>query len=1023
MAERSSRAYRYSLYFCGAITLLHTVSLPVLVTYDGHLYVDLADVLGSNRFPADWDFLRTPLYPLGLKLAFWLLGKQPLSVIALGGLLGFLGIWSLGAAVKEMGYPRAAAAGVVSATLYPTLVAYEHCLLSETGTFFFIALIVRAIVWMPERRSWQLKTSVLTALLAGGFYFRPTFLYLAPVVGGLLLFSTLCDQARLKGSWHALERSLIARAGLQLGVVVAVPFLLAAPWNRAMSQTNRAGEVLLFGLIKQAAIPPGDPALGGAATPYERAIQGSTVNGRLDVGGVRSGVALEVWAAMPPAQLQAAGALFRRMVLQHPVRYLKGVVRTVLLFAGVPALESENALFKDAVLHAPGSNIFPGPARLEEAIGKQFSQTRRAPVIGRLLQFIDPLYEVLIFFGFALAASAALVGIVRTDLPLLAFSLVPGAFLAMHALLLLSLDRYAFPVYPVLLFGLAFLPLRMFHRRPQQEATVVGPTLEGTAERRTLAALATILAVMASWHVIYLSLSAMLPSWDEAHYLSGALQVAKGLRSGTFAEAWQAYVTVLRFKPPLPTLPAAALTLLFGDGILPSMLSLVVIFVGIGLAARSLFRNLLPPLHAGAATVLLCTAPMITGLTHRFYVENLFLFLSIIYLDLLVRHGWSSTKWSALAGVVLGLGVLTKLTFLALLFLPSCYLLFETIRALPRAALPRSLLVLGARVGLMLITGVAIVWPWYSRNWRHVMEHSRAAFECEPCKYPTLSSFFSNISSGPHLFVFCLALVGLVPLIWTLASGAVARESRRAWIALLILALATLVTSTIAVNKATRFSVTWLPALAALASHALFTRLRPGRPALAGVAAACGLSLVLSIHDSFGLVPLPTLRLGDLKIVDNRYPLNIPDWFEDNHPLDRTDYRQRQAGDLIAADAASRLGVTSRPTVRLTVDGLLLNHDMMGLLSTLRGDGAVYRGWLGTKTSGPDAPDYVLHAKNFGRLYSGRQLVEYYPNFDEDVASGKLSYEEVAHLAEPAGAELLIFRRKPLPANRDAAGR
>jgi hypothetical protein len=95
----------------------------------------------------------------------------------------------------------------------------------------------------------------------------------------------------------------------------------------------------------------------------------------------------------------------------------------------------------------------------------------------------------------------------------------------------------------------------------------------------------------------------------------------------------------------------------------------------------------------------------------------------------------------------------------------------------------------------------------------------------------------------------------------------------------------------------------------------------------------------------------------------------------------------------------------------------------MGLLATLRGDDTAYLPWPGTKTSGPEAPDYILHARNFGRLYLGRQFAEYYPRLDEDVASGKLAYDEIARLAEPGGAELLIFRRRLLHVNRGSPGR
>src|SRR5262249_55417830 len=50
----------------------------------------------------------------------------------------------------------------------------------------------------------------------------------------------------------------------------------------------------------------------------------------------------------------------------------------------------------------------------------------------------------------------------------------------------------------------------------------------------------------------------------------------------------------------------------------------------------SLFRNLFKPSLAAFATVLLLTAPVVTGLSHAYYTELLFLLLGILSLDLLI---------------------------------------------------------------------------------------------------------------------------------------------------------------------------------------------------------------------------------------------------------------------------------------------------------------------------------------------------------------------------------------------------
>ncbi len=523
------------------------------------------------------------------------------------------------------------------------------------------------------------------------------------------------------------------------------------------------------------------------------------------------------------------------------------------------------------------------------------------------------------------------------------------------------------------------------------------------------------LGVLTALHVVYLSLSTAPPSWDEAHYMSGAIGIERGLRSGTLRGAWDGYVTALGFKPPLIAVPAAFLMLVLGEGIFPSMVSLALIFMAIGIATWSLVRNILPPAQAALATALLCTAPMVTGLTHRFFVEGLLLLIAVAYLDALLRHPWDRIGWAAVAGALLGLGALTKLTFLALLFPSTVYLLFARARIVLRdGPKGRALALLGARACLMLLVAFAIAWPWYSRNWRGTVEHSRTFFWAESCAYPALGSFLSNVSSGPSALVFVGALVGLAHLVKASAAGELAESQRRGWGALLILTGATVIATTASVNKATRLSVTWLPGLAALAAFGFLAQARRPAQALIRAGLASGLMLLLVVHNSFGILPVPKVGIGDLKIVDSEFPLNVPDWFQDNHPLDRRRYPVTEVVDVIARDMSARLGKGARADVRLTVDVIVVNHDLMNLLAMLRGDGASYMWWRGAEATGPKAPQYVLQSKGFERFHPGTRWADDYPDFDVQVASGKLPYREVAVIPGPEGSEIVVFRNRAL---------
>ncbi|MCY3020072.1 MAG: hypothetical protein NTW87_13730 [Planctomycetota bacterium] len=874
--ERALRIYRYALVFSLLFTVLHVLSLPLVVSYDGYLYFRLADVIGTSRFPAEWDFLRTPLFPLWLKVFFKLLGRQALAVIALNSLLGLLGCWLTAAALKRMGHPVAAACATLAITLYPTLVGYEHCLLSEAGTFFFVAMLFNLLLWdAGEKR--LLKTAALTLTLAAGYYYRPTVLYMAPVAAAIYWLS-------LSKAARASEAPRTWRPWLHAAVVAFLPFLAAAPWmSRPEVKAREASGVYCYAIAKQALLAPDDPMLGPMKAHYIEGINSSLRNGRLNLSGVVGGREYAVCTYLTEHYGDGA-AVFRQVVWKNPYRYLAGVARTVLLFAGFPGLESDNSSYRDMVIaNETGATFLPGPPDLQPTVEAQLARKTGASMVARVLKALRPFYDLLTLFGFSLTVAALLVGLWQMDDRLLALTALPAAFLVMHALLAMSVDRLVLPVYPLLLANLCVLPQLTFLKRPRAAPAVPTAPAPAASDRYAFVVFLAILAVLVVAHLLYLFWSRSMPTSDEGHYMGGAARIVNGFRGAGLAGAWHGYLDALTFKLQFICVPAALLMLVTGEFVGACMLSMVVLFIAIGLAGYSFFRNLFSPAYAAVAAALLLTMPLINGLTHRFFVENYLVLFSILLLDILLRHGGRTFRWCAL--------------------------------------------------------------------------------------------------------------------------------ERHTWVCLLLVAAVTFVATTALSAKTTRWTATWLPCIAALAALAL-RGVHPPRRSLYACAATVLLSLILCLHNSFAILPVPDLAIGPLRAFASSFPLNTPGWVNDNHPVERRDFRAplSLAEETIATDAAEHF--RRNVVVRTTVHGLYLNHDYLYALAVARGHPVYYEWWPDGNLNAPGAPDYILDAKGHRAAYSGSHYFEWYPNLERDLASSKTAYDLFAHIPGPSDTMLVIYRKR-----------
>src|SRR5579884_900006 len=544
--------------------------------------------------------------------------------------------------------------------------------------------------------------------------------------------------------------------------------------------------------------------------------------------------------------------------------------------------------------------------------------------------------------------------------------------------------------------------------RPLAPPSAATPASAAALDRWAFPCLAAFIFLMSACHLYYALFSRVPPSTDEAHYMSGALSMANGIRTGTLRGAWEGYQNALGFKAPLVCVPAALLMLTTGGLILPAMLSLVGEFAALGLAAYWLFLRCVRPFQAAVAAALLLTMPLITGLTHRYYVELLFGLLGVVYVGLLIREPWRSPAGSLLVGVVLGLGALCKISFGAFVSVPTAFSLGAAVLLHRR----KGLAIIG-NAALAGAAAAAVAGSWYAKNWAATLHHARISTETSAATewlyYPHWIQ--ADLSAGPGVIIFVVALAGATALSRQWRSGLLTAEQRKAWRLVLLPTLTSIVLLSSTINKMTRYTVLTLPAAALLAVVAWP---EPGskRWSRYGMIALVAVCSALALHISFGILPLGEVRIGDIRIIGSHFPLNVPDWYEDNRPLDRRNFRLEEAEAIIARDARTRLP-GRRAEARTTVLNLLVDHDYFQVLAALHQSPVNYTWWPGSTASGPQAPDYILGFEGFESVCPGREFHNYYPGLKDDVSSGRVPYTLLAELDGPVGASISIYAKQP----------
>jgi len=460
--------YPAAVIFAATFYILHVVSLPLRITYDGLGYVDAADVLFSARFPHDWLPIRTPLLPLCLKVSWWLLGRQPIATILVMSTAGLAATLLLGAIMRRVVGDLAGAVALVLVSTSPVLVGYEHSVLTEAGTFFFIALVLYLTLrdLDDDSGSWY-YAALLSVTLGTAYYWRQNILVLGPLAA-FIHWRASCRRAK---QIHG--RKQIA-AVLQSVVVIVLPPVLTSFWSPYLHQSGLRDVMLRQGMIKQALLPPEHPYVGQYRDLYFQAIQQSIYQGNY-YSGTKWEYLIPLYEKIYVRPMdRSVPAFFFGLIMHYPARYLSGLGRSMIHVAGVNGAESDNRGARAEVL-SPGSKISSGPEPLRARINEEFQQRPAPSALMPLLRLISPFYDYWVIVAHFVTLIGLLLAVAWRDMRLLTLCAIPVVYELGFVLLLASIDRFAVPVYPLVMCNGFVVPLLVYRHMLSRRTAAAKP--------------------------------------------------------------------------------------------------------------------------------------------------------------------------------------------------------------------------------------------------------------------------------------------------------------------------------------------------------------------------------------------------------------------------------------------------------------------------------------------------------------------------------------------------------------------
>ena len=311
---------------------------------------------------------------------------------------------------------------------------------------------------------------------------------------------------------------------------------------------------------------------------------------------------------------------------------------------------------------------------------------------------------------------------------------------------------------------------------------------------------------------VWLAIDRTPPEWDHANHLERAVNCADDLAQGDVRRI----IERSSFYPPIVPCGAALVYRLVPSDA-ASAQSVILAFLGLGMAAVYLLgRRLAGSTEGVVAAVVFGCAPFVVFSSLRFQLDlPLAAMVALALFVVLQTDGFTRLGWSLAAGVVFGLGMLTKPPFAAYVIVPVLLVAASSDRRRRGAAY----------AALAILVGAALSVPWYGPRLFGLLPQitarsfKQAAESGHPDPLTATALLFYPTWLTPQLgtLAVLLLLVGLGVAV-----------VRRQWIAIAAL-LAPFVLFSLLQNKNLRYTLPVLPMAAVFAGMAF--GLLPGRQA------------------------------------------------------------------------------------------------------------------------------------------------------------------------------------------------
>ncbi len=385
-------------------------------------------------------------------------------------------------------------------------------------------------------------------------------------------------------------------------------------------------------------------------------------------------------------------------------------------------------------------------------------------------------------------------------------------------------------------------------------------------------------AILAATSVVWLTLDRRPPEWDHANHLERVVSCAADMAAGDARRI----VERSSFYPPL-VFCAAALVYRFAPSDVAAAQSVVLLFLGVGMGAVYLLGRQFAGGSGGVlAALLFGSAPFVVFSSLRFQLDLPLASMVAVALVVLLRtNGFRNRGWSVLAGVVLGLGMVTKPPFGAFVSPPL---------ALVAAGARSRRQALNCATALVTAAGLSAAWYGPRLIGLPLQISSRSFKQAAGAGQPDALTW-TSLAFYPKWFVTQFGAVAVLLFV----AGLILVLRRRQWFLLLAL-FPPFVFFELIQNKDFRYTLPLLPVAAVVAAVG-FHDLRPRLRVCLGAAALA--AAVVQVSATVAGFPAG-LRVPGLGI-----PLVLAS------PPMRADWRHRELLERIARDSGGAASTVS----------------------------------------------------------------------------------------------------------------